>query len=126
MTKLEFAILLRIRAAGLPAPAQEYRFHPTRKWRFDLAYPDKKIAIEAEGGVWTGGRHTRGGGYTKDAEKYNAAVVLGWRVLRYPAGLVGNVVDDLKVLMAWKPSKLCAPADSFQAFGVEPIFRRGQ
>jgi len=59
-----------------------------------------KIAIEAEGGVWTGGRHTRGGGYTKDAEKYNAAVVLGWRVLRYPAGLVGNVVDDLKVLMA--------------------------
>jgi len=100
MTKLEFAILLRIRAAGLPAPAQEYRFHPTRKWRFDMAYPDKKIAIEAEGGVWTGGRHTRGGGYTKDAEKYNAAVVLGWRVLRYPAGLVGNVVDDLKVLMA--------------------------
>lgn len=99
MTKLEFAILLRIRAAGLPAPAQEYRFHPTRKWRFDFALVEHKIAIEAEGGVWTGGRHTRGGGYTKDAEKYNAAVLLGWRVLRYPSGLVGNVAGDLRALL---------------------------
>jgi len=61
----------------------EYRFHPTRKWRFDYAIPDSRIAIEYEGGVWSRGRHSRGKGYISDCDKYNAATVLGWRVLRY-------------------------------------------
>lgn len=62
---------------------REYRFHPVRRWRFDFAIPEEKIAIEIEGGVWTRGRHTRGAGYTADLEKYNTATVMGWRVLRY-------------------------------------------
>lgn len=61
----------------------EFKFHPTRKWRFDLAWPENKIAMEVEGGVWTGGRHTRGTGFLKDCEKYNAAASLGWRVFRF-------------------------------------------
>ena len=61
----------------------EYRFHPVRRWRFDHANPEYKVAIEYEGGIWTGGRHTRGIGYKNDCDKYNAAQVLGWRVLRY-------------------------------------------
>jgi hypothetical protein len=40
------------------------------------------IALEVEGGVWTGGRHTRGAGFVRDMEKYNRAGVLGWRLLR--------------------------------------------
>jgi very-short-patch-repair endonuclease len=54
-----------------------------RKWRFDYAILDHKIAIEIEGGVWIGGRHTRGSGFVKDMEKYNKAAVIGWRVLRF-------------------------------------------
>ena len=61
----------------------EYKFHPERRWRFDHAYVSLKVAVEYEGGIWTGGRHNRGIGYKKDCEKYNAAVKLGWRVLRY-------------------------------------------
>lgn len=61
----------------------EYRFYKQRRWRFDFAIPSKKIAIEIEGGVWTNGRHTRGRGYIGDMEKYNFAVLLGWRVLRF-------------------------------------------
>lgn len=63
-------------------PAQEYRFHPRRRWRFDFAWAQRKVALEIEGGVWTQGRHTRGQGYLRDLEKYNAAAVIGWRVLR--------------------------------------------
>ena len=40
------------------------------------------MALEVEGGVWTGGRHTRGAGFLKDAEKYNTAATLGWRLIR--------------------------------------------
>lgn len=61
---------------------KEYRFHGTRKWRFDYAIPEHKIAIEVEGGVWTGGRHTSPKGFLGDMEKYNTATVMGWRVLR--------------------------------------------
>ena len=69
-------------AKALPSPLAEYRFHPTRKWRFDYAFPRARVAVEVEGGVFTQGRHTRGAGFRKDMEKYNAALVLGWRVLR--------------------------------------------
>lgn len=69
-------------ARGIPRPVEEYKFHPDRRWRFDAAWPDAKVALEVEGGVWTGGRHTSSAGFLKDIEKYNAAARLGWRVLR--------------------------------------------
>ena len=69
---------------------REYRFHPERRWRFDFALPSEKIAIEIEGAVWTGGRHTRGSGFVKDMEKYNHASLLGWRVLRFSPDQVDN------------------------------------
>lgn len=61
----------------------EYCFCPTRKWRFDAAFPDHMLAVEIEGSVWTNGRHTRGSGFVKDIEKYNFATLLGWRLLRF-------------------------------------------
>ena len=70
------------RALRLPQPVAEHRFHPERKWRFDFAWPDRMIALEVDGGVWAGGRHTRGAGWVKDAEKLNHAAALGWRMFR--------------------------------------------
>ena len=64
-------------------PVKEYRFHPVRKWRFDYAIPSLKIAIECDGGVWTGGRHVRPQGYIREMEKFNAAAELGWVVLKF-------------------------------------------
>ena len=61
----------------------EHRFHETRQWRFDIAIPSLKIAIEYEGIMSRKSRHTTVTGYTKDCEKYNAATIAGWRVLRY-------------------------------------------
>jgi hypothetical protein len=67
---------------GLPAPEAEHRFAAPRRWRFDFAWPAYRVALEVEGGVWTGGRHTSGAGFVRDMEKYNAAGGLGWIVLR--------------------------------------------
>jgi hypothetical protein len=61
---------------------KEYKFCPTRKWRFDLANKEHKIAVEIEGGAFTNGRHTRGVGFINDMEKYNEAAILGWVVFR--------------------------------------------
>lgn len=67
---------------GLPRPDREYLFHPTRKWRFDFCWPEAKVALEIDGGVWSKGRHTRGSGFIKDMEKLNEAAILGYRVIR--------------------------------------------
>lgn len=61
---------------------KELRFSPRRKWRFDYAIPQYRVALEVEGGVWTGGRHTRPQGFLGDIEKYNTATLMGWKVLR--------------------------------------------
>ena len=61
---------------------KEYRFYPTRRWRFDYAIPAIRLAIEIEGAVYTGGRHTRGKGFTSDCEKYSHAAIEKWYLLR--------------------------------------------
>ena len=80
---------------------REYRFHPTRLWRFDFAFAYRKIAIEIEGGTWSGGRHTRGSGYAEDCLKYNEAAKLGWTILRYTSKKsLMRLPEDLKYIWA--------------------------
>ena len=83
-SKLERKVSLQIKVANLPTPEMEYRFHATRKWRFDFCWPSRRVALEVEGGVFgpRPGRHTTPLGFHKDCDKYNAAAIDGWRVLR--------------------------------------------
>lgn len=75
---------------------KEYQFHPTRRWRYDYAIPEHKIALEVEGGVWTGGRHTSAVGFLGDVEKYNNGTLMGWRIFRTtPEGLYTKRTIDL-------------------------------
>lgn len=98
MSALEETLLFQIKAMGLALPEKEYRFHETRRWRFDFAYPEYQLAVEVEGGTWAGGRHTRGSGYEKDCEKYNEAALRGWSVLRFTGSMIksGKAVETLK------------------------------
>jgi len=83
-------------AQGLPAPATEWRFDSQRKWRFDYAWPSAKVALEIEGGVWTGGRHVQPKGFLKDMDKYNAAALQGWCLLRTtPQKLLSQPTADM-------------------------------
>jgi hypothetical protein len=63
-----------------PELAAEVRFHPTRKWRMDLAHVETKVAVEFHGAIWAKGRHTRGKGFAEDRDKMASAQELGWIV----------------------------------------------
>lgn len=82
MSDAERALVTLCKYAGLPDPVTEHVFAPPRKWRFDLAWPDRKLAVEVDGGSWIGGRHTSGTGFERDLEKHNTAQLLGWTVIR--------------------------------------------
>ena len=86
------------REGKIPEYVEEFEFHPSRKFRFDWAIPTLKIAIEYEGVFSKKSRHTTVSGYTEDCNKYNEAVKLGWRVLRYTAKNYKNIDQDLKTL----------------------------
>ena len=73
---------LALNRQGVMPPEEEYRFHPTRRFRFDFAWPEKRVAFEQEGVTRQGGRHQRVAGYSRDCEKYNLAQILGWVVIR--------------------------------------------
>jgi len=113
----------QIDAAGLPPPELEFYFAKAigRRWRFDFAWPDRKIALEIEGAVFgrtettidgrtvrVGGRHNTGAGLQADAFKYNRAAMLGWLVVRATTTMVrdGHAIAEL--------------VDAFKARGATP------
>ncbi len=83
MTYNPSIVIAFFRECGIPKPAMEYVFHPTRKWRFDFCWPNRinPVALEVDGGIWIAGRHSRGASLKKDWEKRNAAAALGWRMI---------------------------------------------
>ena len=91
-------------------PKREYRFHPFRRWRFDFAWPRKKIGVEIHGGVYArrgakkcplcyqipGGRHSTGAGLEGDSEKYTEAAVCGWRIIHITEKRLRKDKDKIK------------------------------
>jgi hypothetical protein len=121
----------QVKTFGWNIVERELQFHPERKWRFDRAISYKKIGIEVDGGsfaglvkchrclvtvmkplksggwypVRAGGRHNTGAGLEADHEKFNAAVALGWRVLRFvPTQIKNGYALNLITSLAKNPS----------------------
>ena len=94
MSRLEDVLEFHLDSTKAPAFEREYEFHPTRKWRFDFAWPDHMLAVECEGLVKPGlkSRHTTNSGFSKDCEKYNAAALMGYTVLRYTMDMIRSGV----------------------------------
>ena len=79
---------------GLPIPVREYRFLPDRKFRIDFYWPEAKLAVEIEGGIWMPkGGHTTGIGFSKNLEKYNLMAENGITLLRY----VPKLIDFMQI-----------------------------
>ncbi len=80
---------------------QEFKFHPTRKWRADFHLKGRKILVEVEGGIWSNGRHTRGKGYLGDLEKYNEATMMGYQVIRFSTEQVksGKAIEQIEKMV---------------------------
>ena len=83
--KWEDLFLFQLRTEGLPRPREQFKFHDTRRWSSDFAWPDKKIIVEIEGGIWRrgGGAHSHPTNILRDIEKYNNAALLGYRLFRF-------------------------------------------
>jgi very-short-patch-repair endonuclease len=90
MSELEETLLFHLRAVGLPEPEREAMLVPGRRWRVDFVWRAAGLVVEVEGGVWQGGRHTTGAGFSRDIEKYNSLTLLGYHVLRF----TGDMVKD--------------------------------
>jgi very-short-patch-repair endonuclease len=101
----QMAFFGALRYGGVPAPEAEYRFHDVRQWRFDYCWPDRKVALEVDGGLYTGGRHSRGAGMEKDQEKLNFAAALGWRVLRTTPRKLTRLptIALIRMALEWEP-----------------------
>ncbi|MDE0005597.1 MAG: hypothetical protein OXQ29_23145 [Rhodospirillaceae bacterium] len=101
----QFALwLASSEGAGIPPYVREYRFHPTRKWRFDFAWPERRVAVEIEGIKYGDvGRHQHGAGFVADCEKYEAALRLGLQVYRIPGPWITTwrkeVIETLLLLL---------------------------
>lgn len=75
-----------------PKLEREYKFLPDRKFRFDFAHIETKVAIECEGFG-----HQRQNRYTSDIDKYNLAALNGWKVYRLTGKMI-NVLELQKII----------------------------
>ena len=84
-------------------PQREYMFHPTRKWRLDFAFPDRKIAVEYEGMAFKveKSRHTTISGFSNDCEKYNELAIAGWTLVRVNAKLIDSGIAATQIARAF-------------------------
>jgi very-short-patch-repair endonuclease len=81
----ESRVLRVIVANGFPPPAQQYRVRiGGRTIRIDLAYPDRKLAIELDGCEF---HHTRSA-FDDDRSRANLLVAHGWTLIRFTSGRV--------------------------------------
>lgn len=104
MTDKRYALFPAIcHGFGLPRPEPEWKFMTTRRFRFDFAWVQQKVALEINGGVYlkrkdgsTGGRHNTGSGFIRDMDKLNHAQLHGWIVLQFqPADLNKTATLDM-------------------------------
>ncbi len=88
--RFEEQLAFEIRAHGLPQPHEQYRWATEvtnengkpRQFRADFAWPQYRLLVEVQGGVWRrgGGAHSHPSNIERDIEKAQCAALLNWLV----------------------------------------------
>lgn len=84
----ELKLVGRIQRHGLPTPTLQVALIPGRRFRWDVVFPEQKVAVELQGGVFANGRHTRGAGFESDCEKAALGQIAGYICLSLTPGMV--------------------------------------
>ena len=106
-SSLERSFAFALKSVGVEME-QQYKFHPTRRWRLDFADISSSVAVEIDGGEFANGAHNRGVRMANDYEKRNAAIEMGFVVFQLTGGMVrkdpvgwarriGKVIEDRTV-----------------------------
>ena len=104
-SKAEENLAFALTFVEVPQPIREHRFHASRRWRFDFAWPDYLFAVEVEGVTHDGGRHQRVEGFIADLDKYEAAMLDGWTVYRCSGKQInsGRAIEVISTMLAKLP-----------------------
>lgn len=94
MSKIRDAFLSQLDLLGFE---REVRFIDGRKFAFDAALPDVKVAVEYSGIMGLGASHASVSGLVRDAWKLNEAQLRGWTVITANAKSVedGSAMDQV-------------------------------
>jgi len=101
LSVLEESIWVQFKASKIDLPVREHTFAYPRRFRFDFAWPERKLAVECQGGIWRpgGGAHSRPANIVRDNEKSNLAAALGWKVYKFDmndikSGRALQIIED--------------------------------
>lgn len=93
--------------AGITGFQREYQFHPTRRWRLDLAATDIRLGVECEGVGARGkpGRHQLTQHLHANTEKHSALAAMGWRLVRVTGRQIqtGHALAWVQAALAERP-----------------------
>lgn len=97
-SRLEHDLLLLIRASGAPPPVTQLEtvVGGGRRVEFDFAWPDRRLAVEADGRRW----HATSADFQRDLARHNAVTAAGWRLYRYGWADVHQRPDSTRAELA--------------------------
>lgn len=106
-SQLELLLLNRIEQAGLPLGEAQVKGIPGRKFAFDRAWPEQKVAVDVNGSTFVRGGHSTGLGIERDCIKACLAAINGWLYLPLTKHMIedGRAVDIIAI--ALKVRTLC-------------------
>ena len=80
-SRLEAWVLDVIRGAGIPTPRSQHelRCRDGRFVRLDFAWPERRLAIEADGRRW----HSTAADFERDMARSNSVAATGWTLYRF-------------------------------------------
>lgn len=105
-THLEEQMKEQLDEAGLTGYKRNFRFIPKRRFEADFYFPELKLAVECDGGIWLkNSGHTSGEGYTKDRCRDQLALAHGIVTVRFTSDQIRRG-EAIAYLTAYVPFRL--------------------